>query len=223
MSYAQDSPRKDINTATEKDLTQVPGIGKNTAQRILEYRAELGAFRSMKQLDDVPRVGKKTLEKLICVFVVPEEGPLPCQLQVVSEAAGSTARVNLNTDPERTLMTLPGIGKKRAELIVASRREDGWFRSVQDLTRIKGIGEKTLAKLAPSLEVTLNINTGRAAQFEALGFANGDAIVQYRTTHGPFQSVDDLGKVPGVDRKVLESVLFLLTSEPIGEPAPLVQ
>lgn len=219
----QDSQRKDINSATEKDLTQVPGIGPKTAQRILEYRAELGSFRSMKQLTDVPRIGKKTLDKMICVFFVPEEGPLPCAGPTGSPAVGSAARVNLNTDPVQTLMTLPGVGKKRAAMIVASRKEDGWFRTIQDLTRIKGIGAKTVSKLADHLEVRLNINRGRAAQFEALGFPDGDAIVQYRTTHGPFLSVDDLGKVPGLDRKVLDSVLFLLTSEPVGEPASLVQ
>lgn len=46
-------------------------------------------------------------------------------------------------------MQLEGIGEVLARRIVAEREEHGPFRSVDDLRRVKGIGEKTLEKLRP--------------------------------------------------------------------------
>jgi competence protein ComEA len=53
----------------------------------------------------------------------------------------------------------------------------------------------------------ININASSAEQIESfLGMSSSDAkaIVSYRTEHGPFGSLDDLKKVPGVDLKILD-------------------
>ena len=55
-------------------------------------------------------------------------------------------KININTASASELQSLKGIGKKRAEQIVKDREVNGPFMSPQDLTRIKGIGPKTLAK-----------------------------------------------------------------------------
>ena len=55
--------------------------------------------------------------------------------------------VNINTADARELETLPGIGEKRAEDIVADREANGPFRIPEDLTKVKGIGEAILEGL----------------------------------------------------------------------------
>lgn len=65
-------------------------------------------------------------------------------------AAGS---VNLNTASLQELMRLPGIGESYARRVVAYRQEHGPFGSVDDLTKIKGIGPKKLGKLRHFLVV----------------------------------------------------------------------
>lgn len=57
-----------------------------------------------------------------------------------------TSKINLNTAHESELITLSGIGIKTAQAIVAYRREQGRFASVDELVQVRGIGEKTLAK-----------------------------------------------------------------------------
>lgn len=63
------------------------------------------------------------------------------------EAEEEREPVNLNTAGVEELMTLPGIGEKRAADIIADREENGPFRFVEEITWVKGIGEETLAEL----------------------------------------------------------------------------
>jgi competence protein ComEA len=52
-----------INRATLEDLKRLPDIRSDVAQAILDYRAQRGPFLSMEDLDNVPGIGPKTLEK----------------------------------------------------------------------------------------------------------------------------------------------------------------
>jgi competence protein ComEA len=55
--------------------------------------------------------------------------------------------VDINTADAQTLSkAIKGIGIKKAEAIVAYRKEHGAFKSVDDLAKVKGIGKGTVAK-----------------------------------------------------------------------------
>lgn len=62
--------------------------------------------------------------------------------------------VNLNTASVTELMQLPRIGQKTAERIVAFRKQHGGFQRPEELMNVKGIGEKSFAKLRPLLALT---------------------------------------------------------------------
>ena len=69
-------------------------------------------------------------------------------------AAPASGKVNLNTATMEELMTLPGIGEKRAAAIVADREANGPFRVPEDLTRVDGIGEGILGGLIDMVTVS---------------------------------------------------------------------
>jgi competence protein ComEA len=57
------------------------------------------------------------------------------------------APVDVNTaDAPALAAALHGIGLKKAQAIVADREKNGPFKTLQDLGRVKGIGDKTLEK-----------------------------------------------------------------------------
>lgn len=67
--------------------------------------------------------------------------------------AAAAAAVNVNTATAEELTALPGIGEKRAQAILEIRKEKGGFKSVDELTEVKGIGPANLEKLRPYLRV----------------------------------------------------------------------
>jgi competence protein ComEA len=62
---------------------------------------------------------------------------------------GGENLVNLNTADQAALETLPGVGPVTAEAILGWRDTNGGFTSVDELLEVDGIGEATLADLAP--------------------------------------------------------------------------
>src|SRR3989338_8443394 len=59
-----DSGRININTASAGDLTQLEGVGKVMAQRIIEHRDKAGKFASIEDIKDVKGIGDAMFEKI---------------------------------------------------------------------------------------------------------------------------------------------------------------
>jgi competence ComEA-like helix-hairpin-helix protein len=53
-----------INTATEAELQQVPGIGPATAKNIVQMRKSYGQFKSVDDLLAIRGIGRKRLDKM---------------------------------------------------------------------------------------------------------------------------------------------------------------
>ncbi|UCC95128.1 MAG: ComEA family DNA-binding protein, partial [Candidatus Omnitrophota bacterium] len=53
-----------INTATQSQLENLPGVGAIIARRIIEYRTQYGKFNALEDLKKVKGIGEKKLEIL---------------------------------------------------------------------------------------------------------------------------------------------------------------
>ncbi len=71
----------------------------------------------------------------------------------IEQAAPQTAhfQVDINKADWPELATLPGVGRKMAERIVQAREQNGPYRDLDDLRRVRGIGARTLETLRPYL------------------------------------------------------------------------
>ncbi|SFP21842.1 competence protein ComEA [Oscillibacter sp. PC13] len=59
-----DTAPLNLNTASEKDLVALPGIGEELARRIVAYRADNGPFESVEALMNVKGIGEGKLAEL---------------------------------------------------------------------------------------------------------------------------------------------------------------
>ena len=64
-----------------------------------------------------------------------------------SQAKDYKGLVNINTADEKALDSLPGVGPAMAKRIIEYRETEGAFQSIEDIKKIKGIGETKFAKL----------------------------------------------------------------------------
>ena len=77
----------------------------------------------------------------------------------IVESAGTKSdrseagQIDINRASAEQLTVIPGIGKVMAERIVQFREQHGPFKRVEDLLKIKGIGEKSFQKILPYVKV----------------------------------------------------------------------
>jgi comEA protein len=66
---------------------------------------------------------------------------------ITAQKTVPTKAVDINSADAKTLMTLKGMTNKKANAIVDYRTKNGAFASVDDLTKVKGLGKKSVDKL----------------------------------------------------------------------------
>ncbi len=70
--------------------------------------------------------------------------------QAAGSAADASGVVNVNTASAQQLQLLPGVGAKKAQAILEHRAKAP-FGSVEELLKVKGIGQKLLERIRPNV------------------------------------------------------------------------
>lgn len=66
----------------------------------------------------------------------------------------AAAVVNINTASKEELLTLKGVGEKRAQEIIDYRKKNGNFKSIDDLEKVPGIGPGLMKQIRSDITVT---------------------------------------------------------------------
>jgi len=166
----------DINIASLEELITLSRIGTVTAKRIIEYRQIHGKFKSIEEITRVKGIGPKTFKKIKETITV---GNIPSGSITVRESGRDT---NYRERPV-------SLHKRTESVIVDSITVDG---------------SKTLTE-----KRKININTASVEELETLpqiGPATANKIINYRETHGNFQSIEEIIKVKGIGVKTFEKI-----------------
>ena len=83
--------------------------------------------------------------------IVPPVSAVNGEEKPLEKGRTTDGKVILNQASETDLVSLPGVGPKRAQGILALRQRLGRFHNLQELLRVKGIGRKSLERLRPQL------------------------------------------------------------------------
>jgi competence protein ComEA len=84
---------------------------------------------------------------LLTTNVISAESKVTTNVEVMQQ------NVHLNKSTIDDLVTLKGIGHKKAQAIVTYRQQIGGFKSVSELIKVKGIGEKILSDNKDRLKI----------------------------------------------------------------------
>ncbi|ROX82297.1 RNA-binding transcriptional accessory protein [Enterococcus durans] len=129
----------DVNTASPQLLQHISGLNKTTAQNIVTYREENGAFDTRTQLKKVPRLGPKAYEQAIGFIRVPG-GKNVLDNTAIHPESYSVAKEILKTN---------GLSEK--ELGKAEAIEILSHLSATRLAETLTVGEETLADILDGL------------------------------------------------------------------------
>ncbi|MCT6857048.1 MAG: helix-hairpin-helix domain-containing protein, partial [Bombilactobacillus mellis] len=159
---AQKSASKPTKTATSKWLivdvegaVNKPGVYRLlTTARVYDAIQHAGGLAEQADTSAINQAQK--LHDQSQVFVPDKNNSSTASNTAQTTTANSTTdskTINLNTADVTELQNLPGVGPKKAELIIQYRQEKGSFSKIEDLTEVQGIGEKTFAKIKSQLTV----------------------------------------------------------------------
>ncbi len=192
----QKAPAKlDLNTATDKELLELPGVGEVTAKKIV-------GGRPYKTVEDLAKAGltEKEIAKIAPLVTVGTAKP----------PAAANSPINVNTATQKELETLPGIGEVTAAKIVSGRP----YKTVQDLMKA-GVSDSQMEKIkalvvvgaASDSKVDLNVATAKELEeLPGIGKVKSEKIVANR----PYKAVADLEKA-GLTAQEISKIEALVT------------
>lgn len=100
-------------------------------------------------LEDGQRIYIPSVEEAASGLTEAYEGDISGQ----TDGAEADGRVNINTAGKEELMTLTGIGEKKAEAIIQYREASGGFQTIEELMQVEGIKEGTFEKIKEDIKV----------------------------------------------------------------------
>lgn len=112
---------------------------------IIVYTA--GEVQNMKENSKIvcPKVND------VCVTKEDEKAILEDEKNTLEDSKKGI--ININTATKEELMTLPGVGESKANLIIEYREKNGNFITIEDIKNVTGIGDSLFEKIKDSITV----------------------------------------------------------------------
>ena len=211
----------DPNTIDETGWQKL-GVRDKTIATIKNYLSKGGKFYKAEDIKKIWGFDEALADKLIPYIQIEKkeyaanEKKEEYNKPVYEKKAYTPSAIDINTTDTTALIALPGIGSKLAQRIITFRDRLGGFNKIEQVGETFLLPDSVFQKIKPRLSLSnasvkqMNINTATLDEFKAhpyIRYAIGNAIVQYRTQHGNFSSVNDLKKIMVVTEEIFNKLL----------------
>lgn len=200
----------DPNTASSGDWKRL-GVRDKTIQTIQNYLSKGGRFYKPEDIGKIWGLAPSDAQRIIPYVSIKntireyasfEKKEYPKTSS--SYAAKTIQPVDINLADTSAYISLPGIGSKLSQRIIAFRDKLGGFYSVDQVGETYLLPDSTFQKIKPRLVISntavkqININSASIDEMKAhpyLRYNLANAIFQYRQQHGNFNSVEEIKKI----------------------------
>lgn len=225
----------DPNTASAGDWKRL-GIRDKTIATIQKYLSKGGHFYKPEDISKIWGLHKDDVTRLL-PYVTIENKKNDYSKNDYANSGGKQNNytnntftkekkadiiVDVNSADTTAFIALPGIGSKLAQRIINFREKLGGFYSVEQVGQTFGLPDSTFQKIKQKLVLNnasvkkLNINTASVDELKVhpyIRYNLANAIIQYRSQHGNFSSVNDIKNIMLVNDEIFNKVSPYLIAE----------
>ncbi len=189
------------------------GIRDKTIQTIQHYLQKGGRFYQPSDIAKIWGIHEDEVRRLLPYIRI---SPLPNQKSENKSVSGTLlfekstreiSRIEINTADTTQFISLPGIGSRLSQRIIAYRNKLGGFYRIEQVAETYGLPDSVFRKISPRLFVNaqlvrkININTATSDEMKEhpyVRYAIANTIIRYRLQHGIFRSVEDVKKIMAI-------------------------
>jgi competence ComEA-like helix-hairpin-helix protein len=137
-----------INQVSEDELLLLPGITRQLAENIIQYRHINDGFKRIDEVLQVNGITSNVFKQIHGDITI--DSP--------SSSNNRQELINLNFASYNELCSVPGLTEKLVQRIIERRQRKGSFRFIEDLLKIKGIDYIVLATVRPYVTIAHSIS-----------------------------------------------------------------
>ena len=210
----------DPNTISEEGWKKL-GLRDKTIATIMNYRSKGGKFKQAEDIKNIWGLFPDEAARLLpYVHIAAADNNTPVKnysndfYQTKYDNKKEYASVDINASDTSAWIALPGIGSKLSQRIINFRDKLGGFNSIDQVAETFGLADSTFQKIKPFLKVSgdvrkININTATIDELKLHPYVRyqlGNAIVQFRTQHGNFTSIQELKKIMIITEEIFNKL-----------------
>ena len=202
------------------------GMTNEEIDRLHKFRAADQWVNSAKQFQQVTNVSDSLFNKISPYFKFPDWVTNPKPKRQYTKTFNSNTpkteaeKIDLNIATTLQLQKVHGIGEYYANSIVKYRTKQNGFVSTVELNEVYGLKPETILELKKSFSLKtpkavnkVNLNTASKAQLVTVRFIDYEIahnIIEFRTLHESFKSLEELTKVKDFPIKKIEIIKLYL-------------
>ncbi|HEY1038514.1 MAG TPA: helix-hairpin-helix domain-containing protein [Bacteroidia bacterium] len=209
----------DPNTVTAEEATQL-GFSEKTANILVNFRNKGGKFKTKEDLKKLYGLKEELYTKLEPYITIQQTKPAEEKSAFVPYAKPKPSLVELNTADSTQIVYLPMIGPGFTKRILKFRNALGGFYKVEQLKEVYGMADSTYNAIKDKITINttaikkLNVNVAGIDELKKHPYINytiANSIVNYRSKHGLYKSLDDLKEVGTINDATLEKLAAYLS------------
>ena len=209
----------DPNTLSAEGWQRL-GLNSRTIKTINNYRSKGGRFYKKEDLKKIWGLPEAFYNRVADYIII--ENALPSYSNnytlptyTPSKGKRDVSVVQVNSADSTELIALPGIGSKLAARIINFRDKLGGFHSTEQIRETYGLPDSTFQMLKPYLKIDaaavkkINLNTATKDELKThpyIKWALANAIVEYRSQHGAFKSIEELKNIMLIDEATFNKI-----------------